>query len=162
MACQAPSLRSPLGMRTPESHGTCHESLLCWFLEAPGAMKFAWSCTYFLRRLTLWIHYHSKLPAKQACWAIKNGRTARQKYQRKGRREQDSRMGWYSETARVWGRCENWCKNLLKQWIIGAIKAERWVIMDIQWMSTIHHQRNQNTLCRSAHINSGNGEENTH
>lgn len=30
---------SPLGMRTPEPVGTCHDPLLCWFSEAPEAMK---------------------------------------------------------------------------------------------------------------------------
>lgn len=51
---------SPLGRRTPKPHTACLEPLLCWFSEAPKAVKFAQVCTYFLQRLTLGLHYHCR------------------------------------------------------------------------------------------------------
>lgn len=56
-------------------------------------------------------------------------------------------------------RCVSQCKSLLKK-IIRTMK-QMGVVRDIQKMSTVHRQRNQNTFCRSARINSGNGETST-
>lgn len=51
---------SPLGRRTPKPQTACHEPPLCWFSEAPKAVKSAQGCTYFLQRLTLGLHYHCR------------------------------------------------------------------------------------------------------
>lgn len=126
MACQALALGALWQRGDPCCMGHTTGSFSAGFQRPLKPMESAQGRAYFLQRLTLRLHYSLSLFHAQQAWkTLRNGRTARQKPQRTGRRKKGrdtSEIAW--KKKEVGNRCKT-KQNKTKKQLSGAVKADR-------------------------------------